>query len=149
MRSSPPTEAQNGGAVACTTEQTLLGEGTRSDARRGELLRVDILAGHVHRKRVDDNGGLVPVRTYRVPGTVGATTPVEGDDGWLIAAGRGFVHLSRDGSLRTLAEVAPAGTRMNDGACDPQGRFWAGTLAEDHHAGGGALYRSIGPGGPS
>ena len=30
---------------------------------------------------------------------------------------------------------------MNDGACDPQGRFWGGTLADDHHAGGGALYR--------
>ena len=30
---------------------------------------------------------------------------------------------------------------MNDGACDPQGRFWGGTLAEDHHDGGGALYR--------
>ena len=30
---------------------------------------------------------------------------------------------------------------MNDGACDPQGRFWAGTLADDHHDGGGALYR--------
>ena len=22
---------------------------------------------------------------------------------------------------------------MNDAACDPQGRFWAGTLADDHH----------------
>jgi SMP-30/Gluconolactonase/LRE-like region len=30
---------------------------------------------------------------------------------------------------------------MNDTACDPQGRFWAGTLADDHHARGGALYR--------
>ena len=30
---------------------------------------------------------------------------------------------------------------MNDAACDPQGRFWAGTLADDHRAGGGALYR--------
>ena len=30
---------------------------------------------------------------------------------------------------------------MNDGACDPQGRFWAGTLAEDFSPGGGALYR--------
>ena len=30
---------------------------------------------------------------------------------------------------------------MNDGACDPQGRFWGGTLADDHHDGGGALYR--------
>jgi sugar lactone lactonase YvrE len=30
---------------------------------------------------------------------------------------------------------------MNDAACDPQGRLWAGTLADDHHEGGGALYR--------
>ncbi len=41
-----------GEAVACTTEQTLLGEGARWDARRGELLRVDILAGHVYRDLV-------------------------------------------------------------------------------------------------
>ncbi len=131
----------HGAAVACTTEQTLLGEGARWDARRGELLRVDILAGRVYRDRVDADGSLVPVGTYPVPGTVGAITPVQGDDGWLLAAGRGFVHLTPDGSLRLLAEVAPAGTRMNDGACDPQGRFWAGTMADDHHVGGGALYR--------
>ena len=41
----------------------------------------------------------------------------------------------------TLAEVAAEGTRMNDAACDPQGRFWAGTLVDYHHEGGGALYR--------
>jgi sugar lactone lactonase YvrE len=105
------------------------------------LLRVDILAGRVYRDRVDADGSLLPVGTYQMPGTVGAITPVQGDDGWLLAAGRGFVHLRPDGSRRSLAEVSPAGTRLNDGACDPQGRFWAGTLADDHHAGGGALYR--------
>lgn len=128
-------------AIACTTEQTLLGEGARWDARREELLRVDILAGRVYRDRCAADGGLVAVRSYRVPGTVGAIAPVDGDDGWLLAAARGFVHLAPDGSLTTLAEVARAGTRMNDAACDPQGRFWAGTLADDHHEGGGALYR--------
>ena len=35
---------------------------------------------------------------------------------------------------------------MNDAACDPQGRFWAGTLAEDFRVGGGALYRLDGNG---
>ena len=131
----------SGAAVACTAEQTLLGEGARWDARRDELLRVDILAGRVFRDRVDDGGRLVPVRAYSVPGTIGAITPIEGDEGWLLAAGRGFVHLLPDGAQRPIAEVAPAGTRMNDAACDPQGRLWAGTLADDHRPGGGALYR--------
>ena len=135
-----------GRAVACTTEQTLLGEGARWDARRDELLRVDILAGRVYRDRVAEDGALISVGTYRVPMTVGAITPVKGDEGWLLAAGRGFVHLTVDGSLYTLGEVAPAAARMNDGACDPQGRFWAGTMADDHHAGGGALYRLDGHG---
>ena len=128
-------------AIACTTEQTQLGEGVRWDSRRGELLRVDILAGRVYRDTVAENGSLIPVRTYHVSGTVGAVVPIDGDEGWLLAAGRGFIHLSANGSTRPIAEVAPAGTRMNDGACDPQGRFWAGTLADDHRAGGGAMYR--------
>ena len=75
-----------GDAVACTTDQHLLGEGARWDARRGELLRVDIMDGLVFRDRVDDDGGGDPVRTYEVPGTVGAITPVEGDEGWLLAS---------------------------------------------------------------
>ena len=127
--------------MACTTEQTLLGEGARWDARREELLRVDILAGRVYRDRVAEDGALTAVRTYQLPMTVGAIAPVEGGEGWLLAAGRGFVHLHPDGSLDTIAEVAPPGARMNDGVCDPQGRFWAGTMAHDHHSGGGELYR--------
>ena len=99
-------------------------------------------AGRVFRDRVADDGALVPVRTYEVPGTVGAIAPIDGDDGWLLAANRGFAHLSLDGTLlRPLADVAPDGTRMNDAACDPQGRFWAGTKAHDNRIGGGALYR--------
>ncbi|HWS58390.1 MAG TPA: SMP-30/gluconolactonase/LRE family protein [Actinotalea sp.] len=133
--------ARGTAAVACTSEQNQLGEGVRWDARRGELLRVDILAGRVYRDRVDVDGGLRPVRDYRLPWPVGMIAPVDGDDGWLLGAGRGFVHLAPDGAHRVLAEVSPAGTRMNDGAADPQGRFWAGTLADDHRPGGGAFYR--------
>jgi sugar lactone lactonase YvrE len=129
-----------------TTGHALLGEGLRWDARRSEILAVDILAGRVFRGLVADDGDLSLVREYRVPGTVGAIVPVEGDEGWVLAAGRGFVHLSLDGSLHPLIEVAPAGTRMNDGACDPQGRLWAGTLADDFRVGGGALYRFDGDG---
>ena len=134
--------SQDRSAAACTTEQCLLGEGARWDARSDELLRVDILAGRVFRDRIAADGALIPVRSYQVPGTVGAIAPVQGEDGWLLAAGRGFVHLAPDGSLSTIADdVAPEGTRMNDAACDPSGRFWAGTMADDQHPGGGALYR--------
>ena len=128
-------------AIACTTEQTLLGEGARWDERRDELLRVDILAGRVYRDRVAADGRLVAIRSYQFAGTVGAIAPIEGDEGWLLAAGRNLAHLAPNGSLRPLAELAPAGTRLNDAACDPQGRLWAGTLADDHRTGGGGLYR--------
>ncbi|MBI4932543.1 MAG: SMP-30/gluconolactonase/LRE family protein [Actinobacteria bacterium] len=128
-------------ALACTTEAAELGEGVRWDARRDELLWVDILRGLVFRANVLDDGSLQPVHTYELPMPVGAIAPVHGDDGWLLAAGRGFVHLAPDGTHRAIAEAAPAGARMNDAACDPQGRCWAGSLADDHHAGGGSLYR--------
>ena len=35
----------------------------------------------------------------------------------------------------------PADARFNDGACDPAGRFWAGTVTVDVRPGAGALYR--------
>ncbi len=76
-----------------------------------------------------------------MPGTVGAIVPVDGYEGWVLATGRGFAYLSPAGDVRPIAEVAPPGTRMNDGACDPQGRFWAGTLADDFTPGGRGLYR--------
>jgi sugar lactone lactonase YvrE len=136
-----PDPGTRGVAVACTSEQLELGEGVRWDARRGELLRVDIVTGRVFRDRLADDGGLEPVAVHTLPGTVGAIAPIAGDEGWLLAAGRGFVHLMPDGTSRRIIDVAPAATRMNDGACDPSGRMWAGTLADDHHVGGGALYR--------
>jgi sugar lactone lactonase YvrE len=137
------TDLGSGGRVdaACTSEQTQLGEGVRWDARRDELLHLDILAGRVFREHVASDGDLVRVAVHDVPGTVGAIAPIKDDDGWILAAGRGFVYLRPDGSFRRAADVAPADTRMNDAACDPSGRFWAGTLADDHRPGGAALYR--------
>ena len=135
-----------GDAVLSSQAQTILGEGLRWDARRGELLGVDILAGRAYRIAVADTGELTLIGDYWVPGTVGAIAPVEGDEGWMLAAGRGFVYLAPDGWLRPLAPVSPAGTRMNDAACDPQGRLWGGTLADDLRPGGGALYRLDGQG---
>src|SRR5215211_675158 len=132
--------------VACTAEQAQLGEGTRWDDRYSELLHVDILAGRVFRDEINEDGMLYPVRSYEVPGTVGAIAPIQNDDGWMLATGRNISYLRPNGDLRLVAEVAGEATRMNDAACDPQGRFWAGTLANDQHPGGGSLYRLEGDG---
>ena len=61
----------------------------------------------------------------------------------MLAAGPGFLFVDDDGSVRELAqpEAGRTDVRMNDGACDPQGRFWAGTMAYDESPGAGALYR--------
>ena len=93
------------------------------------------------RDRVAADGDLVPVAAYSLPETVGAIAPIDGDDGWLVAAGRDVVHLRPEGTHRTIAVVSPPGARMNDVACDPQGRLWAGTVADDARPGGGALHR--------
>ena len=125
-------------------EAAELGEGPRWDAGRGELLWVDILGPVVRRARVGAEGRLDTVAAYDVDVPVGAATPVAGPEGgWLLAAGTGFRHLGVDGAVRTLAqpEAGRDDVRMNDAACDPAGRLWAGTMAYDGRAGAGTLYR--------
>ena len=120
----------NQGATPVTTTQAELGEGVIWDDRRDELLHVDIPAGLMYRERIADDGSLVRVDTHDVRGSIGAVVPIEGDDGWLVARDRGVAYLSLDGVVRPIAELAPAGVKMNDAACDPQGRFWVGTIAD-------------------
>jgi sugar lactone lactonase YvrE len=64
-----------------------------------------------------------------------------------VAAGTGFLFADPRGAVRELAqpEAGRTGVRMNDGACDPQGRFWAGTMAYDESAGAGAPIESSPP----
>ena len=122
------------------------GEGPRWDADRGELLWVDISAGLLRRATVDPAGALTEVATHRGGDTVGAVAPAAAG-GWLLAAGGGFTHLAPDGTARVLLELAgeggseeSGGTRMNDAACDPAGRFLAGTMAFDQRPGAASLY---------
>lgn len=74
--------------------------------------------------------------------------------GWVAGMESGIFQLQAmaDGSLdsRLLSNVqhAQAGMRFNDGRCDRQGRFWAGTMLLDMQQGAhvGALYRLDGEG---
>ncbi len=126
----------------CSAEPGRLSEGPRWDGDRSELLWVDVLAGWLHRSRVGADGQLRVLQTIQVPGHLGAAAPAAGG-GYMMAAGPGFLHVDRWGVVHELAqpEAGRTDVRMNDGACDPQGRFWAGTMAYDEAPGAGSLYR--------
>ncbi|WP_214408729.1 SMP-30/gluconolactonase/LRE family protein [Sphaerisporangium fuscum] len=127
-----------------------LGEGPRWDGRTGTLLWVDIPAGLVHRLDPAD-GSHAAVDVGR---PVGVAVP-RAAGGLALALSDGFAVLAEepttDGTAAKVELVAPVtagerpGNRMNDGACDRAGRFFAGTKAEDDTPGAGALYR-LGPG---
>ncbi len=126
----------------CSAEPGRLSEGPRWDGERNELLWVDVLAGRLHRARLDADGQLRVLQTVQVHGHLGAAAPAT-SGGYVLAAGPGFQHVDGGGTVRELAqpEAGRTDVRMNDGACDPQGRFWAGTMAYDEAPGAGCLYR--------
>ena len=114
-----------------------LGEGPLWDVRTGELLWVDVMAGFVH--RFDPESGID--RAFDVRQPVSAIVP-RAAGGHVLALRDGFALW--DGDTTTLvAPVEPQRReiRMNDGACDSRGRFWAGTMHVDYRRGEGALYR--------
>ena len=60
----------------------------------------------------------------------------------MVATETGVALLDEADDPTILCEVAAEpGIRMNEGGCDPQGRFWCGTMAYDARAGAGSLYR--------
>ena len=60
----------------------------------------------------------------------------------MVASETGVLLLDEHDSPTLLCEIVDEpGVRMNEGSCDPQGRFWCGTMAYDMHSGGGKLYR--------
>jgi sugar lactone lactonase YvrE len=129
-------------AVPWSVTPGLLSEGPRWHEERQELLWVDILGRQIHRGRLATDGSLDRVVTISLDRHVGAVAPAL-DGGYVVAAGPGFLFVDEDGSVQELAqpEAGRTDVRMNDGACDPQGRFWAGTMAYDESPGAGVLYR--------
>jgi sugar lactone lactonase YvrE len=115
-----------------------LGEGPVWDQASGSLLWVDLLVGDVIRLRPDGS----TARHRLGVNTIGALRPRHGG-GFVLAAERGFAFADPDlSSLEVLADLwDDRNVRMNDGACDPHGRFLAGSMAYDAEPGAGRLFR--------
>jgi len=112
------------------------GEGPVWSERWGGLRWVDMLAGDVLALRPD--GGV----ERRHVGTIAAALRPRRGVGAVIGVERGFALEESGGTLTTLAELwTDTGVRMNDGGCDPDGRFYCGSMAYDKTPGAGALHR--------
>ncbi|HET9895532.1 MAG TPA: SMP-30/gluconolactonase/LRE family protein [Streptosporangiaceae bacterium] len=114
-----------------------LGEGPHWEIETQSLYWVDIPARVVY--RMDESGGYT---SWDVGMPVGAVVP-RATGGLCVAAGTGFYAFDLD--TGEVAEIAaapgPPGTRMNDGACDRAGRFYAGSMDIDEKPGRGSFYR--------
>ena len=131
-------------ATPATDEAFGLAEGPVWDlptAGGGRLLWVDIDAGAVYTGAVSE-GRVAVRRRFVVDRTVGCVIP--GPDGTLaVGASRDLrvVDGQTGAVVRSLALPTPAGSRLNDGACDPAGRLIVGSLALDGRRGREVLMR--------
>jgi sugar lactone lactonase YvrE len=102
----------------------------------GGLRFVDMLAGDV---LALDSGGTV-TRTH--VGEVAAVIRPRASGGAVLALKDSFAVTDGDlGQLRTVARVGlPPGVRLNEGGCDPDGRFYCGSMATDESPQAGTFY---------
>ena len=118
--------------------QNLLGEGPVWSAADQTFQWLDIYRSALHRGTGSDIGTLTLERP------VTAFAPWPRGDGAICVTASGVERLdltTGDLDLLLPVEADKPGNRSNDGKCDPQGRFWFGTMdnaEEDDHA--GALY---------
>ena len=108
------------------------------------LVWVDITAGHLHRYRPGHGDEIVlALSSGGEPEPLGAAAPRRGG-GYVLATAAGFRLAGPDGKIEegAIRPVGmPADAIFNDGACDPAGRFWAGTVTLEMRPAAGALYR--------
>jgi sugar lactone lactonase YvrE len=102
----------------------------------GGLRFVDMLAGDVMCLATD--GSL----ERRHIGSIAAAIRPRRGGGAVIGVERGFALEDPDGTVTALPELwSDAGVRMNEGGCDPDGRFYCGSMAYDQSVGAASLYR--------
>jgi sugar lactone lactonase YvrE len=112
------------------------GEGPVWSPRWGGLRWVDMLAGDVLSL---DAAGTVGRR--HVSEIVAAIRPRR-NGGAVLGIERGFALEDADGVLTRLDPVwQDESVRMNEGGCDPDGRFYCGSMAYDQRPGAANLYR--------
>lgn len=112
-------------------QRLALGEGPVWDVARQRLWWVDSEAGLVFRGRLDGDE-LIVEETRDMGEKVGSVTPAA-DGGLLVAVEHHVLVVDPDGAVTSAIRVLPdeVRSRLNDGTCDPAGRFLVGSVRLD------------------
>ena len=112
------------------------GEGPVWSMSCGGLRWLDMLAGDIMSMGTDGSIG------RRHVSSIAAAVRPRQHGGAVIAVERGAVLEDADGNLTVLPELwSDPRVRMNEGGCDPDGRFYCGSMAYDQTPDAGRLYR--------
>ena len=133
-----PVLGTGGGSTA-----VLLGEGALWDDEKQVLYSIDIVGGKifVYDPIQQKNIHVIDLRMH-----IGACVRRAKPGVWHLVCGtsRGFCIVDvTTGKIVEWLEDPEAGirtNRMNDGKCDPQGRFWCGSMGLKCETGFGSLY---------
>ncbi|WP_426592879.1 SMP-30/gluconolactonase/LRE family protein [Cellulomonas sp. McL0617] len=122
-------------AARASARRHVLAEGPVWVADRSRVLWIDVERGSVFVGHLVDRW-VEPVHQLDFDGRIGAAVP--GDDGSILVATHDRLVVVEPDGQRTDGPTitgAGSGSRSNDGACDPRGRFVVGTLPLDEGAG--------------
>lgn len=114
-------------AEPVAAENCALGEGPVWDGASGTLVWVDI-EGRTLLQYLPAEGR---VTRTALPQKIGAAVPAR-DGSWIAALEDGFYRLdpaTGETSLVAATDEPNPANRLNDGKCDRDGRFWAGTMS--------------------
>ncbi len=118
-----------------------LAEGPVWDDATDTVSWIDIVAGKVFQGQLGD-AGIVLTKVHSFPSTVGAAVPTV-DGGLLVATRHDLLVVPRSGERSIAASLLDPTTplRLNDGSCDPAGRFVVGSLPTDGRQAAAELFR--------
>lgn len=118
----------------------MLGEGALWSDRLQQLWWVDIEGKKLH--LFDPN--TKENQSFEMPSRIGTVVEVANEDKVIVALEDGFYFFSwKVNKLEFIVnpEAALSDIRFNDGKCDPQGRFWVGSMHLQQISDAAGLYR--------
>ncbi|HSI76269.1 MAG TPA: SMP-30/gluconolactonase/LRE family protein [Lunatimonas sp.] len=115
-----------------------LAEGPFWHAAWNSFLWVDIEGGHLYRYNLPDG----QVTTWDFPHRLTLVIEASGNKLLLALDAKLALFDPKTESLEWLLDLHPddSSMRCNDGACDPQGRLWVGTMSLEMTEGAASLY---------